>query len=104
MITEESVLKALESVVDPEIGIDVVNLGFIYDVKIEGDRVDVAMTLTMRGCPLHSMLQQQAEDAIVKLAGASSAEVRIVYDPPWNPNMMSQMAKDKLGFSSDMIE
>jgi len=104
MITEESVLKALETVVDPELGIDVVNLGFIYDVKVEGEHVDVAMTLTMRGCPLHSTLKQQAENAVVQLAGAKSAEVRIVYDPPWNPNMMSQMAKDKLGFSSDMIE
>ena len=104
MITEESVLKALENVVDPEIGIDVVNLGFIYDVKIDGEKVDVAMTLTMRGCPMHSTLKDQAEQAILKNAGAKSAEVRIVYDPPWNPNMMSQMAKDKLGFSPDMME
>ena len=104
MITEESVLKALENVIDPEIGIDVVNLGFIYDVKINGEKVDVAMTLTMRGCPMHSTLKDQAEQAIVKNAGAKSAEVRIVYDPPWNPNMMSQTAKEKLGFSPDMME
>ena len=104
MITEESVLKALENVIDPEIGIDVVNLGFIYDVKIDGERVDVAMTLTMRGCPMHSTLKDQAEQAIIKNAGAKSAEVRIVYDPPWNPSMMSQTAKDKLGFSPDMME
>jgi metal-sulfur cluster biosynthetic enzyme len=104
MISEESVLKALENVIDPEIGVDVVNLGFIYDVKINGEQVDVAMTLTMRGCPLHSTLKEQAEQAIVKHAGAKSAEVRIVYDPPWHPNMMSQSAKDRLGYSSDMIE
>jgi len=104
MITEESVLQALESVLDPEIGIDIVNLGFIYDVKINGEKVDVAMTLTMRGCPMHSTLKDQAEQAIIQKAGAKSAEVRIVYDPPWNPNMMSQMAKEKLGFSPDMME
>ncbi len=104
MITEESVLKALENVIDPEIGIDVVNLGFIYDVKIDGEKVDVAMTLTMRGCPMHSTLKDQAEQSIIKNAGAKSAEVRIVYDPPWNPNMMSQTAKEKLGFSPDMME
>ena len=103
-ITEESVLQALESVLDPEIGIDIVNLGFIYDVKINGEKVDVAMTLTMRGCPMHSTLKDQAEQAIIQKAGAKSAEVRIVYDPPWNPNMMSQTAKEKLGFSPDMME
>lgn len=105
MITEEAVLKALESVNDPEIGIDVVNLGFIYDVKIEpDDRVTVAMTLTMRGCPLHGSLKAEAEDAIRRLAGAREAVVNIVWDPPWNPKMMSDKAKGKLGFSSDMLE
>jgi metal-sulfur cluster biosynthetic enzyme len=105
MITEETVLKALETVNDPEIGIDVVNLGFIYNVKIEeGDKVTVAMTLTMKGCPLHASLKSNAEDAIRRLAGAREAEVNIVWDPPWNPKMMSDKAKGKLGFSSDMLE
>ncbi len=93
MITEEKVLEALKTVEDPEIGIDVVNLGFIYDVKIAGEQVIVAMTLTMKGCPLHASLKQSA----------ASAVVNIVFDPPWNPNMMSAWAKDKLGFSPDML-
>lgn len=79
------------------------NLGFIYDVEIEGDKVKVAMTLTTRGCPLHSTLKQQAEQAILDHTGASSAEVEIVFDPPWNPNMMSPEAKQKLGFDPDML-
>ena len=103
MITEEAVLEALKTVDDPEIGIDVVNLGFVYDVKIEASAVIVAMTLTMRGCPLHATLKQNAEQAIVKHTGASSAVVNIVFDPPWNPNMMSPAAKEKLGFSPDML-
>ncbi len=103
MITEEAVLKALENVEDPEVGIDVVNLGFIYDVKIEGDKVLVAMTLTMKGCPLHTTLKANAEEAIRLHTGASVAEVKLVFDPPWNPNMMSAKAKEKLGFSPDMM-
>ncbi len=104
MITEESVLKALETVVDPEVGIDVVNLGFIYDVKIDGDAVNVAMTLTSQGCPLHADLKLSAENAIRQIAGASQADVRFVFDPPWHPRMMSAAAKERLGFSSDMLD
>lgn len=100
MITEESVYDALRTVLDPEIGIDIVNLGFIYDIKIEGDKVSVAMTLTIKGCPLHSTLKSQAEEAILKSTGASSADVRLVFDPPWNPAMMSDQAKAKLGMGS----
>jgi metal-sulfur cluster biosynthetic enzyme len=104
MITEQAVMKALETVNDPEIGIDVVNLGFIYDVKIEGDTVTVAMTLTMKGCPLHASLKSNAEGAIRKLAGAKEATVNIVWDPPWNPGMMSDKAKGIMGFSPEMLE
>lgn len=100
MITEESVYKALKTVIDPEIGIDIVNLGFIYDVQIEGDAVKVAMTLTMKGCPMHATLKQQAERAILEHTGASSAEVHLVFDPPWNMGMMSDMAKKKLGIDA----
>ncbi|RJP79935.1 MAG: metal-sulfur cluster assembly factor [Candidatus Zixiibacteriota bacterium] len=104
MLSEASVMKALEHVIDPEIGIDVVNLGFIYDVRIEGDHAAVAMTLTMKGCPMHATLKEQAEEAIRQLAGAKSAEVRLVFDPPWHPSMMSAAAKERLGFSEDMLD
>ena len=97
MITEESVYKALGTVIDPEINIDIVNLGFIYDVRIDGDKVSVAMTLTIKGCPLHATLKRLAEEAILKYTGAASAEVKLVFDPPWNPAMMSDMAKERLG-------
>jgi metal-sulfur cluster biosynthetic enzyme len=97
MITEENVYEALKSVVDPELGVDIVNLGFIYDVKIEEDKVTVAMTLTVKGCPLHATLKKQAEEAIVRETGAREAVVNLVWDPPWNVSMMSDEAKKKLG-------
>lgn len=97
MITEEAVLKALSKVVDPELGIDIVSMGFIYSIDVEGDRVKIAMTLTTRGCPLHSTLTKQAEEAVLADTGASGAEVSLVFDPPWNTDMMSPAAKEKLG-------
>lgn len=100
MITEESVLKALETVIDPEIGVDIVNLGFIYDVNVEGDGVNVAMTLTIKGCPMHATLKKNAERAVLEHTDATSAEVKLVFDPPWNPAMMSDMAKKRLGIGT----
>lgn len=99
MITEKSVFQALNNVMDPELGIDIVNLGFIYDVKIVDNEVAVVMTLTTKGCPLHSSLKRQAEEAILEKTGASKVEVIVVFDPPWNPSMLSEMAKQKLGIS-----
>jgi metal-sulfur cluster biosynthetic enzyme len=101
MISQESVYQALKTVVDPELGIDIVSLGFIYNVKIEGDSINVDMTLTTRGCPLHSTLKQQAEDAIRQSTGVTEVKVEIVFDPPWNVEMMSAEAKKKLGLSSE---
>lgn len=101
MITEEAVYQALENVIDPEIGVDVVNLGFIYNVQIEGEKVNVAMTLTVQGCPLHATLKNQAEEAILKHTDAKEAVVNLVYDPPWNISMISEAAKKKLGIEPE---
>ncbi len=103
MITEEAVYKALETVVDPEIPVDIVNLGFIYDIRMDGDKVTVAMTLTTKGCPMHSTIKKQAEEAVLEHTGASSVEVKVVFDPPWNKAMMSDSAREKLGFDTDVI-
>ena len=97
MITEEAVYSALSKVVDPELGVDIVSMGFIYSIDIEENRVNVAMTLTTRGCPMHSTLTRQAKEAVLAEAGASSVDVRLVFDPPWNTDMMSAEAKEKLG-------
>ncbi len=103
MITEESVYHALETVLDPELGVDIVNLGFIYDVRINGDTVAVAMTLTIKGCPMHSTLKKNAEEAILKHPEAKHAEVNLVFDPPWNKAMMSAKAREKLGIKIDVV-
>ncbi|MCX6639942.1 MAG: metal-sulfur cluster assembly factor [bacterium] len=104
MITEEFVYAALETVLDPEIGIDIVNLGFIYDVKIADDKVDVAMTLTTKGCPMHGSLTQQAKDAIITHTGAAEANIRLVFDPPWNVHMMSESARTRLGIDLSLMD
>jgi len=97
MVTEEEVLAALKNVVDPELGINVVDLGLIYDVKVkEGDVVHVKMTLTVPTCPLYALFTKQVEEA-VKKAGAKEVEVELTFDPPWTPDRMSPEAKKILG-------
>ena len=96
-LTEEIVYDALRGVYDPEIPVSIVDLGLIYDVAISsGSNVNMKMTLTTPGCGMGAMIAGQAEDAI-REAGASNVLVEIVWDPPWNPDMMSDEAKQKLG-------
>jgi len=96
-LTEDIVYSALKNVYDPEIPVSIVDLGLIYDVAISsGNNVNLKMTLTTPGCGMGAMIAGQAEDAI-KGAGANNVLVEIVWDPPWNPDMMSDEAKEKLG-------
>ena len=104
VITEEKVKEALSGVMDPEINIDIINLGFIYKIDIKEAEVLVDMTLTTRGCPLHNTLTQQVVSTLQGLDGVKKASVRMVWNPPWNPKMMSEEAKKKLGFRDDMLE
>ena len=90
--TEAAVLDALRQVLDREIGMNIVELGLIYDVKITGDDVRVAMTLTTAGCPMGESIRGGAEIALLNLEGVSSAFVELVFDPPWHPGMISQNA------------
>ena len=88
-LTEQQVLTALREVVDPEMGIDIVSLGLIYDVRIEGPRVVVQMTFTMRGCPMHDSILGAAKFVLFNLHGVEDAEVSVVWDPPWSPAMIA---------------
>lgn len=99
MITRELVMQKLSEVVDPEIGLNIVEMGLIYSVEINDDSVDVKMTLTAPGCPLQNTLVSIAKDAIQQIPGVKRANIQIVWDPPWHPSMMSEEAKKKLGFS-----
>ena len=97
--TEPEVREALKAVIDPEINMDIVNLGLIYEVKIspEGD-VAVKMTLTSPFCPVGPELRQKAEETVMAMSGVKSSGVEIVFTPPWDPvTMASDEAKDKLG-------
>lgn len=98
MITKLQIREALKKVIDPEIGINIVDLGLIYDVQVEGGAAHVRMTLTVPGCPLANMLTMQAEKAVRGLEGITDVKIELTWDPPWNPKMMSDEAKRKLGW------
>lgn len=96
--TSDDVLEGLKNVYDPEIGINVVDLGLVYDTAIEesGD-VLVTMTLTSLGCPLGPVIVQEVNNALRDLPGIGQTDVKLVWSPPWTPDMMSEEAKDELG-------
>jgi metal-sulfur cluster biosynthetic enzyme len=98
VVTKNDVLVALREVMDPELGVSLVDLGLIYDVDVAEDKVDVKMTLTAPGCPLHSVMRQNAHNRISRMEGVNKANVQVVWDPPWKPEMMSEKAKKQLGF------
>jgi metal-sulfur cluster biosynthetic enzyme len=99
VLTEDDVYNALQNVYDPEIPVSIVDLGLIYDVKISsGNNVSIKMSLTTPGCGMGAMIAQQAEAAVREI-GANNVLVEVVWDPPWNPDMMSEDAKIKLGIA-----
>jgi FeS assembly SUF system protein len=96
-LTKEAVLESLKQVYDPEIPINIVDLGLIYDVQINDDEVYVQMTLTAPGCSVGPHIAQQCEWAISELQGVKDVNVEMVFDPPWTPDRISPEAKKLLG-------
>lgn len=96
MLTKEIIYEALKTVIDPEVGFDIVNLGLIYDARIEGTHVEVDMTLSTRGCPLHELLKQWAKEAVEKLPEVLTCNINIVWEPAWNITMASDEVKKAL--------
>lgn len=94
---EAQVLDALRGVDDPELGINIVDLGLVYDVHIEGDAVHVTYTLTTMGCPIGPMIEQQIKQVIEPIEGIDRVEAEMVLTPPWTPDKMSEEAKAALG-------
>jgi metal-sulfur cluster biosynthetic enzyme len=88
-VTEAAVLTALRQVIDPEVGMDIVDLGLIYDVAITGSQVRVAMTLTSAGCPMGESLRSGAQFAVLNLDGVTDVDIELVFDPPWTPAMIA---------------
>ena len=98
MATKEQVYEALQTCYDPEIPVNIVDLGLIYDVQVDGKKVAVKMTLTAPGCGMGGMIASQARQKILdNIEGVEEATVDLVWDPPWEPSMMSEEAKQKLG-------
>jgi metal-sulfur cluster biosynthetic enzyme len=89
-VTREQVTDALGVVLDPELGISVVDLGLIYDVTIDRGRVHVTMTLTAPGCPLHDAMAEWVRKAVGRVPGVEDVQVSIVFDPPWTPDRIRQ--------------
>jgi FeS assembly SUF system protein len=97
-LTREAVFEALKNVYDPEIPLNVVDLGLVYDVQIkDGGGVYIQMTLTAPGCGMGPFIGQQAEWAVQDLEGVEEVEVEMVFDPPWSPDRISEEARAQLG-------
>ncbi|WP_299092662.1 metal-sulfur cluster assembly factor [uncultured Metabacillus sp.] len=95
---KENILGALETVVDPELGVDIVNLGLVYDVDMdEQGKTEVTMTLTSMGCPLAGTIVEQVKNALYDIPEVKEVEVNIVWSPPWTKDKMSRIAKIALG-------
>jgi metal-sulfur cluster biosynthetic enzyme len=97
-VTEDQVMQALRQVIDPEIGCNIVDLGLIYNVAIAGGKVAIQMTLTTAGCPLHESIAGGVQVALLNLEGVDEAEVELVWDPPWNPMMMTEAGRRFVGW------
>jgi metal-sulfur cluster biosynthetic enzyme len=98
MISVEDVNDALRDVIDPELGLDFVELGLIYDVEIEGSAVKVTYTLTSPGCPIGPQVSEQIEEFVGELDGVEDVQPVMTFSPPWTPELMSEDAKFALGF------
>jgi len=96
MVTKEEILNSLQSVSDPEIGMDIVNLGLVYEVQINGDKVYIKMTMTAPTCPVTPWILAEAQKVVENLEGVEAADVELVWEPPWNPSLMSDYAKEQL--------
>ena len=98
MPTREEVVDSLHQVEDPELGMDIVDLGLLYDVEVEGPKVKVIYTLTSMGCPAGAMIQEDIDRVVRELDGVEDVESELTFEPPWTPDRMSEDAKFILGF------
>src|SRR5256885_16973852 len=97
-LSKDSVLEALKNVLDPELGINIVDLGLVYDVRIDDDTVHIEYTLTTMGCPIGPMIEEQMARLLSEVPGVEKVDAEMVLRPPWSPEMMSEEAKAALGY------
>jgi metal-sulfur cluster biosynthetic enzyme len=98
MASREEVLEILRTVEDPELGMDIVDLGLLYDVEVEDSKARVTYSLTSMGCPAGPLIAQDIDSAIRQVEGIEDVELELTFDPPWTPERMSDDAKFILGF------
>ncbi|MCA2004490.1 MAG: metal-sulfur cluster assembly factor [Ignavibacterium sp.] len=96
-ITKENITDLLRTVIDPEIGINIIDLGLVYDINIDDKQIDISMTLTTPGCPMHSSITNWVKRIIEMTIPESSVDVNLVWEPKWTPDKMSDDAKLQLG-------
>ena len=97
IIDESSVLNVLRQVIDPELDCNIVDLGLIYGIQIEGAKIRVSMTLTTPGCPMHESIRWGVHNTLLNLEEIDDVEVDVVWDPPWNPAMMTAAGRERTG-------
>ena len=98
MPSVETVEDALSNVIDPELGLDFVELGLVYGVEIDGGRVDITFTLTTPACPIGPQVSEQMIEFVGELEGVTEVRPHMTFQPPWSPDMMSEDAKFALGY------
>jgi metal-sulfur cluster biosynthetic enzyme len=98
MPSKEEVLEALRQVEDPELGMDVVDLGLVYEVELEGSKAKVLYSLTSMGCPAGQLIAQDMDRVTREVPGIEDVDLELTFDPPWTPDRMSEDAKFILGF------
>jgi len=101
MITKEQTIAAIKTVFDPEIPVNVWDLGLIYDIKINGNKVAIAMTMTSPTCPMAEEIMQMVRMAVAALPGVNGVDIELVWDPPWNLSRMSMEARLELDLTEE---
>jgi metal-sulfur cluster biosynthetic enzyme len=99
MPAERDILRVLQGVSDPEVGVNIVDLGLIYSIEIDGERVRIVMTMTTPACPMHSYLTEEVRETILaEFEVVAEVEVQLVWEPAWSPRMISERGRRQLGW------
>ena len=100
-MNKESILESLQEVLDPEVGVNIVDLGLIYEVELRPEEVYIQLTMTSPACPLHGVITRNMDKAIrQKFPDLGEMTIELVWDPPWSPDLMSAAAKQQLGWKT----
>ena len=98
MVNDEIIRESLKGILDPELGLNIVDLGLVYDIAIQDGDVQIAFTLTAMGCPIGPMISEQIQETVMALPGVKSVNAELTFNPPWDPSRMSDEFREELGF------